>query len=112
MAMEEWQLRAWVRTVFLHTATRWSRHHQQRQYGVVSITQEESERWGDYHDMSTDVDNSLWLQECLLRLQPRDKVILLELGQGKTQVAVAQIAECDQRTVRRAIRRIRTTCPH
>ena len=111
MTVEERQLRAWVRTVFLHTATRGIRN-QQRQYSAVSVIQEESEPWGDCQDISTEVDNDLWLPKCLLRLQPRDKVILLELGQGKTQVAVAQIAECDQRTVRRAIRRIRTTCPH
>ena len=115
MTAEERQVRAWIRTVLRHAAMRWfvDQHRQHSPDLVFEPGEEEEILWvRDPHPTDSDIAASVWLAHCSMQLTLRDQAILRAINQGWTQREIAQALHCTGRTVRRAIRRIRSRCPY
>lgn len=116
MTMEERQVRAWIRMVLRRAAVRWfvDQHRQHASEVALEPREKEEVLWehADPHSTDSDIAVSLWVAHCLRQLTPRDQVILQAIYHGWTQKETAQTLQCTDRTVRRAIRRIRSRCPY
>lgn len=110
MTVEERQLRAWIRHVLRHAAIRWARNQgRQQPLDTISMGLKEGFVW-DMH-CAVGLEDTLWMDDCLPRLRPRDQTILQAIAQGWRPVDIARRVGCDVSTVRRAIGRIRRMCP-